>query len=107
MMDAQVDNHLGDSITYNVNGVPVERAPGDPTIPAFLMLMSDDGGLTDQITPGLERWQLKVAKRFVPVRPSLRDSVEHAKLGSRMRVAANTAVDDGDYWLCELQKAPA
>jgi hypothetical protein len=108
MMDAQVDNRLGDSIIYKVNGTPVERAPGDPTIPGFLILFGDDGGVIADVRPQIERWRLKVHKRFVPAGgPSMRHTVDSPKLDSiTHRPTASNADSDGDYWYVDLQKAP-
>jgi hypothetical protein len=107
-MDAQVDNHLGDSITYSINGVPVERAPGNPTVPAFLSFYGDDGGMTESINPQIQRWRLKINRKYLPAGgPSMRHLIESPKLGAiRYRPMAANAESDGEYWICDLQPAP-
>ena len=108
MMDAQVDAGLGDSITYKVNGNSVEPTPGVLTIPAFLINDSDDGeGYGATITPQRQQWRLKVHKQYLPAGgPSAAHSVESPKLDGVYRPGPSNIVDDGSYWICELQKAP-
>jgi hypothetical protein len=111
-MDAQVDNGLGDSITYWIGGVRVEPEPGVFTFPAFLIDYADDGGgvgLNGTVSPLATRWQLKIRKDALPgnVRPSLAHKITAAKLDGPYRPAANNPIDGGDYWICDLQKVPA
>lgn len=110
MMDAQVDEHLGDSITYKIDGVPLARRDGDPTVPGFLGLFSDDGALIEGITPQQLRWQLKIAVTWLPANgPSMRHTVSAPGLGNNMvyRPGPSTKTEDGRYWIIDLQKAPA
>lgn len=109
MMDAQVDDVLGDSITYEIEGTPLERTDGDPTVPGFLGLFSDDGGLIEGITPQQQRWQLKIAVGWLPTGPSLKHIVKAARLGAgiRYRPGPSVKTEDGRYWIIDLQKAPA
>jgi hypothetical protein len=103
-MDAQVDDRLGDSITYEINGVPVVGATT-----AFLLDYADDGGgmgLGGTVAPLGHRWQLKIKKSLLPERPSLKHIVTAAKLDGPYRPAANNLIDGGDYWIVDLQKAP-
>jgi len=106
-MDAQVDDGLGDSITYKINGVPLERAPGDPTIPGFISDFADDGGLYESVQPLAHRWRLKVRKDLLPHRPSMKDIVENPKLDGPYRPGPDNSIDGGAYWIVDLQRAPA
>lgn len=106
-MDAQVDNVLGDSITYKVGGVAIESSPGVPTIPGFLGLFADDGGPIEGINPAVMRWQLKVAVSWLPAGgPSLSHTVESPKLGVVHRAGPWNKTEDGRYYIIDLQKAP-
>lgn len=105
MMDAQVDKHLGDSITYKINGVAVQDEAGNATVPAFLILQSDEGGW-DGVKSLQRRWQMKIAKRYVSA-ISMKHTVQAAKLDGIYRPAANNPVSSGAYWVTDLQKAPA
>jgi hypothetical protein len=107
-MDAQVDSRLGDSITYIVDGAPLESAPGVPTIPGYIILVNADGsfaGTLERFNPHQHRWKCKVHKRFLPGLPDIRHRIEHSKLDATYRPAADTLDDDGDYYLFDLQKA--
>lgn len=107
-MDAQVDRHLGDSITYIVAGVPLESAPGVPTIPGFVNLVNADGssaGTLQGVDPQEHRWTCKVHKRFLPDGPDIRHRIQHGRLPAVMRPATDTIDDDGSYWLFDLQAA--
>lgn len=104
-MDAQVDNGLGDSIEYRINGVVV----ADATV-AFLLDYNDDGGgigLSGTVQPMSHRWQLKIRKSLLPERPRLKHVITAPKLDGPYRPAANNPIDGGDYWIVDLQKAPA
>ena len=104
-MDAQVDNLLGDSISYTANGTLLSRAEGDDTVPGFLGLFSDDGSIVDSITPQIQRWQLKIAVSWLPDSgPSARDTIEHAKLPAPMRPGPSNKTEDGRYWIIDLQR---
>lgn len=105
LMDAQVDRHLGDSITYKVANVAVQDEGGNATIPAFLILESDDGGISG-ITPLSRRWLVKVAKRYVPVM-KMSDTIESPKLDGKYRPMANNPTSYGAYWVAEIQRVPA
>jgi hypothetical protein len=102
-MDAQVDRHLGDSITYHSAGVLVHDDLGNPTIPGFLVDLNDEGGF-DGVQPLHCRWQLKISKRFVPT-ISMKDTITAAKLDGTYRPAANNPISGGAYWITDLQKA--
>lgn len=107
-MDAQVDFHLGDSITYIVEGAPLESAPGVPTIPGFINLVNADGssaGTLQGFNPHEHRWTCKVHKQFLPDGPDIRHRIQHSKLPGLQRPAADTIDDDGSYWLFDLQAA--
>lgn len=108
-MDAQVDDGLGDSITYRINGVPVKETPDatSDTITAFLIDLSDDGGLLEPVQPLAHRWQLKIRKAVLPQRPSMKHIVTAAKLDGNYRPMSNNPIDGGAYWIVDLQKAPA
>lgn len=108
-MDAQVDEHLGDSITYKIDGVALERTEGDPTVPGFLGLFSDDGALIEGITPQQMRWQLKIAVTWLPpTGPSMRHVITAQRLGMvNHRPGPSTKTEDGRYWIIDLQRAPA
>lgn len=107
LLDAQVDNGLSDSITYKVDGVPIERAPGDPTIPGFLNFEADDGGLIEGITPQVMRWRLKVPAQYLPAGgPSMAHTIESPKLDGVYRPGPSNKSNDGTHWLCDLQRAP-
>lgn len=111
-MDAQVDAGLGDSITYKINGVPVEQAdaPGVTTIPAFLIDLVDDGGgfgAGGTVQAGQLRWQLKIKKDLLPERPSMKHRVTSPLLDGPYRPVGNNPTDGGAYWIADLQKAPA
>lgn len=105
ILDAQVDNRLGDSITYKIDGVPVEL-DSSSILPAFLTFIGDDGGF-DGLSPLQSRWRLKIRKSLLPVRPAAKHVITAAKLDGPYRPGANVPADGGDYWLVDLQKAPA
>ncbi len=105
MMDAQVDTGLGDSIIYSIGGQPVTDESGSTTIHGFLIDQNDDGGF-DGIKPMQRRWQLKVAKRYVP-QMKLSDRVESPLLDGKYRPATNNPTSAGHYWIADLQKASA
>lgn len=106
MLDATVDDVIGDSITYKINGAVVETAAT-----AFLIDQVDDGGgfggVQGAIQPLAHRWQLKIRKDALPERPSLKHLITAPKLDGPYRPAANNPIDGGDYWIVDLQKAPA
>ncbi len=106
-MDAQVDHHLGDSISYKRDGTLIERSAGVLTIPGFLELLADDGGMSG-ISPGRSRWQLKVRKSYLPGGVAkASDVITAAKLGgTNYRPGPNSITDDGSYIIMDLQKAP-
>lgn len=106
IMDAQVDDCLGDSITYKINGTPLERAPGDPTVPGFIIDYADDGSLVDVVQPLASRWRLKIRKDVLPARPSMTHVVQATKLDGSYRPVGNTLIDGGAYWICDLQRVP-
>lgn len=107
-MDAQVDRHLGDTITYIVDGAPLESTPGVPGIPGFILLVNADGsfaGTLQGFNPHEQRWKCKVHKRYLPDGPDIRHRIQNRKLTGTYRPAADTIDDDGDYFLFDLQKA--
>lgn len=106
-MDAQVDNGLGDSIRYEINGAPVEGAPGVFTVPGFIFDFADDGSGFGAVESGRQRWRMKIRKTSIPERPSLKHVVKSPKLDGSYRPASNSLIDGGDYWIADLQKAPA
>lgn len=105
-MDDRVDADLGDSITYLIAGVPVESAPGVTTIPCFLLLQNDMGGM-DAFNPHMQRWQCKIHKSYLPGRPSPRHRIRSPRLQGDYRPAADVEGEHGDYWLFDIQKAAA
>ena len=103
-MDARVDNHLGDSISYSINGVPLEDEAGNPTVPGFLNLEAD-GLSMDGITSVPTRWTLKLAKQYLPAGPKMQHRVTAAKLDNLIyRPGAFVSSADGAYWLMDLQR---
>lgn len=102
-MDAQVDEDLGDSISYRVraNQPPLERVAGSPTIPGFLILRNPELDLGRPST-----WTCKVHRKWLPDEGPVRENrISHAKLPGVMRPATDTIDDDGDYYLFNLQMA--
>lgn len=104
-MDAQVDKHLGDSIQYRRDGELIVHE-GSDVLPAFIQNLSDEGGF-DTLTPVMNRWRLKIRKSLLPSAPKQSDKITSAKLAGTYRPGADVPTDNGDYWLVDLQKAPA
>lgn len=96
-LNAQGLNRLGDTISYSINGAPAADVLG------FLYLDTDDA-LTGTVDPGKVRWKLKIDKPFP--RPRSTDRVMHSKLGPDVyRPMDTTLSDDGNSYLCDLNKA--
>lgn len=96
-MDAQVENHLGDSISYKVAG-------SDPTAPptimlGFLELIIDD---VDAIK---RQWQLQISRRYLPTGPKRGDVLTSPRLAGLYKPSQDTPTLDGDAWLFIIQKA--
>lgn len=96
-MDAQVENHLGDSISYRVAG-------SDPALPpvtmlGFLELTIDD---TDAMR---RRWELQISRRYLPTGPKRGDVFTSPRLDGPHKLSQDTPTLDGDAWLFNIQKA--
>ena len=98
-MDAGVDDYLGDSISYAVDGVNYA------TITGFLIDPHDKYAL-DGVQPTRSRWQMKVHRTKLPDGPKKAHRIMHPRLGVLpFRPAADTISDTGDYFLFDIIKA--
>lgn len=103
MMDAQVDNGLGDSISYVPEGA--SEPLGDNGIIHGFISMWGDGGGADGIDPAAIRWFAKIKKTHLPHRPKRGDRLTAAKLGGTpYQPQASNHMDNGDYWIFDIAR---
>jgi len=97
-LDAQVENHLGDSISYSRNG----EAP--VIIRGFVLSNSDDDnvGGTD---PQKLRWRVQINKSRLPEPPTTRDRITHRRMPGIWKPTNGTIIADGRDWFFDLQRA--
>lgn len=96
-MDAQVENHLGDSISYRVAG-------SDPAAPPVIMLGFLEL-IIDDVDAIRRRWQLQISRRYLPTGPKRGDVLTSPRLAGPHKLAQDTPTLDGDAWLFIIQKA--
>lgn len=97
-LDAQVGNHLGDSISYAVNGAAA------CTLKGFLFLITDDG-LSGGIDAIPKRWKCKIDKSELADKPRAADRITAARLGAvTYRPTVETLTDSGNAYIFDLQK---
>ena len=103
MMDAQVDNGLGDSISYVPEGASVPL--GENGIIHGFILMWGDECRGDGIDPAMIRWYAKIKKTLLPHRPKKGDRLTCAKLGATpYQPMASNHADTGDYWIFDIAR---
>lgn len=96
-MDAQVENHLGDSISYKVAGT-------DPAAPPVIMLGFLEL-IIDDVDAMRRRWQLQISRRYLPTGPKRGDVFTSSRLDGAHKLSQDTPTLDGDAWLFNIQKA--
>lgn len=98
MMDAQVDNGLGNSISYTPEGEQARVVQG------FIIMYGDPGGM-DGIDPANIRWYAKIKKDLLPHRPRKGDRLTAAPLRNRpYQPQASQHDEGGDYWIFDIAK---
>lgn len=98
IMDARVEDHLGDSISYSRNG----EAP--VIIRGFINLFTDDGAI-EGADPIRRRWTVSINKAKLD-RPLATDRLTHPKLGPlTYKPSTGTITGEGRDWVFGLQKA--
>lgn len=106
-VNAGVDSRLGDSLVYETAiGVALAPLPaGLTSVIGFVRNDADEGGY-DGISPHRQRWTLKIGKVYLPDGPKPEHRLTCARLGGVWyHPGPKTPQQDGDYWLCDLQKA--
>ena len=101
VMDEVVDERLGDTISYSLDGVTFTDLKG------FVLPFGESIGL-DGIDPTLgTRWRGKIRKTLV-AEPLGSHRLRHPKLGAdTWRPAADDPENQGRYWLFDIQKVSA
>lgn len=101
-LSAEADNRLGDSILYGIGA-----AVGGDLVPMKGRIFASESasgfGSIDEPAGG---WRLRIAKDKV-ARPSLSDRLQCDAIlgeGTTWRPAGKDPIDDGRYWLVDLQK---
>lgn len=98
LLDAKVDEYLGDDIDYAANGVTFAPIKG------FVLLNMASLGLEsiDEIVGSRNR--VKIAKAVLP-RPERTHRLRHPRLGSgTFRPAGTVPEEQGRYWLFDVEK---
>ena len=98
-MDAQVENHLGNSISYT-------DANGDEhQVTGFLTFAGSADGI-EGLDPIRRQWHAKISMAQLPAGPASMKRITSPLLPTVYRPAADTIDNDGHDWLFDLQKAP-
>lgn len=97
-MDAAVDEHLSDTISYALDGATFVDMPG------YVVVFSEGLGL-GEIDPTLgSRNRVKIAKSLVP-EVLLTHRLRHEKLGAgTFRPAGENPDEQGRYWIFDVQE---
>jgi hypothetical protein len=102
-MNAQVEKHLGDSIS-------IELSAGAFTPIQGFVSRSNDGLDVDGISPIRARWHVKILQTaenvaLLPAGPASIRRLTSSILDTVYKPAAGTIADDGTAWSFDLQKA--
>lgn len=82
-MDAQVENRLGDSISYSLAGAPPKIIRG------FINIFTDEGAIEGG-DPIKKRWYVEINRTLLPRPPSNADRITHPKLDGTYKPSTST-----------------